>query len=106
MTLSQKVIFTQAISFGTTTKSISTPTNACTSYQTANLIDLLSKSLGQTKEISGIINNYNKDVPIGQWNWKEDAEMALQYCEWIENGTWPSETKGYQTNLNGIIFKN
>ena len=77
-----------------------------TSYQTANLIDLLSKSLGQTKEISGIINNYNKDVPIGQWNWKEDAEMALQYCEWIENGTWPSETKGYQTNLNGIIFKN
>lgn len=75
------------------------------SYQTSNLIELMSKSLNETKEISRIINNYEKDVPVGQWNWREDAEMALQYCEWIENGTWPSETKKHPTNLNGIAFK-
>lgn len=75
------------------------------SYQTSKLIELMSKSLNETKEISRIINNYEKEVPVGQWNWREDAEMALQYCEWIENGTWPSETKKYPTSLNGIAFK-
>lgn len=75
-----------------------------TSYQTSDLIELISKSLDETKEISGIINNYEKEVSVGQWNWREDTEMALQYCEWIENGTWPSIRSGYPTYLNGIAF--
>ncbi|SCD21302.1 hypothetical protein PSM36_2501 [Proteiniphilum saccharofermentans] len=74
------------------------------SYQNPKLIEIIGNALDDCKEISGIIKNYNRKVPIGQWNWKEDANMALQYCDWIENGTWPNKTRGYSTNLNGIAF--
>ncbi|MPN43299.1 hypothetical protein SDC9_190858 [bioreactor metagenome] len=75
------------------------------SYHSLNLIEVISKALEESKEISEIIKKYDKEVPMGQWNWKKDADIALQYCEWIKNGTWPKETGGFPTNLNGIIFK-
>lgn len=74
------------------------------SYQNPKLIEIIGNALDDCKEISDIIKNYNREVPVGQWNWKEDANAALQYCDWIENGTWPSRTRGYSTNLNGIVF--
>lgn len=75
------------------------------SYRTSNLMKLMDNALDESKEVASIIKNYDKKVPVGQWNWREDADMALQYCEWIENGTWPSKTKGYSTNLNGKPFR-
>ncbi len=30
---------------------------------------------------------------------------ALEYYEWITQGTWPETTRGFQTGLNGVIFK-
>lgn len=73
-------------------------------YRSPSLIELINTALEKTKKVSDIINNYEKKVSIGQWNWREDTEMALQYCEWIENGTWPTETSGHATNLNGVKF--
>lgn len=75
------------------------------SFRNPGLIEIIDNALDESKEISGIIKNYDKDVPIGEWNWKEDANIALQYCKWIENGTWPSKIRGYATNLNGIAFR-
>jgi len=74
-------------------------------FQTSTLINDISKSLSEIKIVSALIQNYPVYTPSGQWNWTNDAKKALEYYEWITQGTWPETTAGFQTGLNGVIFK-
>jgi len=74
-------------------------------FHTPALINDVSDALARTKEVAGLIQDYPVENPIGQWNWRDDAANAMRYYEWITQGTWPEETSGFETGLNGVIFK-
>jgi len=73
-------------------------------FRTKFLADELTRSLSEIKDLSAKIKNYPSKPASGQWNWEADADMAMQYYEWITKGTWPETTYGFQTHLNGISF--
>ncbi len=74
-------------------------------FHTPTLTSNLNIALQEIKELSNVIQTYPVEPPAGQWNWKHDARMAMQYYDWITQGTWPSERAGFKTGLNGIVFK-
>lgn len=74
-------------------------------FRSATLINDISNALSKIKEVAGLIQTYPVETPAGQWNWRDDAEKAMRYYEWITQGTWPAKTSGFETGLNGVIFK-
>lgn len=73
-------------------------------YQTPYLTETITTSLAAVREIADEINSYPVHTQIGQWNWNQDAEMAMQYVRWITEGTWPAKAGRYDTNLDGKRF--
>ncbi len=65
-------------------------------FRNAALNNSISKGLDDILIISGQIKDYQNQYPIGQWNWKSDAEMALKYYDLIAVSGW----KEY----GGIVF--
>lgn len=56
-------------------------------YQTAKLMNVIRESLSDIKIVSKSIQNYDVHPQSGQWNWTEQATKALEYYEWITQGT-------------------
>ena len=73
-------------------------------FRTPSLIAKVDHALHEMVRVAEAIKEYPVKTPAGQWNWVEDAVMALQYHEWITEGSWPEKTQGYPTGLNGIVF--
>lgn len=55
-------------------------------FQTPELKASIRKGLDEMMELANQIKTYPYKYPIGQWNWKEDADMALHYHDWITFG--------------------
>lgn len=66
-------------------------------FQTPELNASIRKGLDDILVIAHQIKNYPHQYPVGQWNWKEDADMALQYYNQIAVSGW----KEY----GGVVFK-
>lgn len=66
-------------------------------FQTPELKASIRKGLNETLLLADRIKTYPHKYPIGQWNWKEDADMALQYHNQIAVTGW----KEY----GGVVFK-
>lgn len=73
-------------------------------YRTPTLVKKIDQALKDLVETAELIQDYPVETPAGQWKWKNDAEKALRYFEWITKGTWPQETSGYKTNFDSISF--
>lgn len=73
-------------------------------FRTTALINHISNALSEIQEVAGLIQNYPEKPPVGQWKWINDAEKAMRYYERITQGTWPAETSGFGTGLNGVVF--
>lgn len=57
-------------------------------YQTPKLKASVRKGLDEMLVLANQIKNYPHKYPIGQWNWKEDADIALQYYNLIAVSGW------------------
>lgn len=68
------------------------------SYRTMWLNETMQKALDSMLVIATEIENYKESVPIGQWNWSDDAATARKYHKLITETGW----KEY----GGVVFKN
>lgn len=46
--------------------------------------------------VTAEIEKYDEPYPVGQWNWKDDAEMALSYYDKITKEGW--------AEYGGVVF--
>lgn len=74
-------------------------------FHTPTLRKEINEALSELIEVAALIKAYPVQPPTGQWDWASDAEMAMTYYGWITGGTWPEKTSGFDTGLNGIVFK-
>jgi hypothetical protein len=59
--------------------------------------------LAQIKEVVPLVRNFKGKVPVGQWNWRRDADVAERYAKWITEG-WPASRKDPHNPYEGKKF--
>jgi hypothetical protein len=74
-------------------------------YRTPTLLAHLRAALDELPVIAREIREYPVKPPVGQWNWLDDAEMAMQYYEQITRTGWPAETHGAANPYAGLTFR-
>lgn len=55
------------------------------SYRNTKLINTIKAGLDEIKIASETIKEYKKEYPIGQYNWKKDAEIAMEFFNEVSN---------------------
>lgn len=66
-------------------------------YRTESLMQTIKKGLTDILLITEEMEAYVVPYPIGQWDWKDDGEMALSYYKKISEEGW--------AEYGGIVFK-
>jgi hypothetical protein len=64
-----------------------------------------SSGLREIKEVAPLMRNFHGEVPVGQWNWRRDADVAERYCKWILEDGWPASTRGPSNPYAGKKFE-
>jgi len=49
------------------------------------------EGLNEIKEVVPLIRDYPRKPPVGQWDWRKDADTAERYWNWILRDGWPSK---------------
>jgi hypothetical protein len=66
-------------------------------FRSPYIVTSIEEGLNEIEECVSEIDRIEEDIPVGQWNWKDDREMALEYYNRITSIGW--------TEFGGIIFK-
>lgn len=72
-------------------------------HRTPEVTRTVREGLRDIEQVARLIRQYPAKPAVGQWDWSEDADMALRYREWITTG-WPAETRGYRNPYAGLAF--
>jgi len=67
------------------------------SFRTESLIKTIRQGLTDIRLIADEIEKYDEHYPIGQWDWKNDGKMALNYYNKIAVEGWPE--------YGGVVFQ-
>jgi hypothetical protein len=62
-------------------------------YQTPFVFNVTRDGLAEIEQVIPLVRNFKGRVPVGQWNWRKDADVAELYRKWITEG-WPKSAKG------------
>jgi len=58
------------------------------SFRTEYVTKTIRNGLYELKEAAEKINSYNKDYPVGQYDWKKDAEIAMKYYKEVSSSNY------------------
>ena len=64
----------------------------------------VQQGLDEIRAVAPLIADYPGHVPVGQWNWREDADRANRYFRQIAVEGWPYKTDGVPNPEGGLIF--
>ena len=56
------------------------------SFRTLTVIKNIVEGMNEIKTAAENIKNYDKDYPIGQYDWKKDADLALEFYNKLSGG--------------------
>lgn len=65
-------------------------------YRTETLKKIIKEGLAGMKRVVKEMDGYKASYPLGQWDWKKDAETAKQYYRRITVNGW--------TDYDGVVF--
>jgi hypothetical protein len=66
--------------------------------------DTVRSGLVELQVVAKLIRDYPVEPPSGQWNWRNDADRAEQYFQWIVTEGWPAQTRGIANPQGGMKF--
>jgi hypothetical protein len=69
-------------------------------HQTDFVRQTTQDGLEQIKVIAARIRDYPQKPPVGQWDWRRDADTAERYHRWIVKDGWPTKA-GFGPNPYG-----
>jgi len=72
-------------------------------HRTPFVTSTVREGLAEMRAVAREIESYPVKPAVGQWNWVEDAEKAMEYHRWITTG-WPMETSGTRNPYGGLAF--
>jgi hypothetical protein len=73
-------------------------------FHTTPLLETLGQALDEIPALAHAIREYPVKPPAGQWNWVEDADVAMRYYDQITASGWPKETHGVANPYAGRTF--
>jgi hypothetical protein len=73
-------------------------------YRSDFVRETVQSALAEMRLVAKLIRDYPAQPPIGQWNWRKDADQAEQYFKWIVTDGWPAQTRGVANPQGGLKF--
>ncbi|MCW8926478.1 MAG: hypothetical protein OQJ84_09490 [Xanthomonadales bacterium] len=73
-------------------------------YRNAFVTNTVREGLDEIRAVAPLISGYPGQVPLGQWNWRQDADRAERYFQAIAVDGWPASTNGVPNPEGGMVF--
>ena len=73
-------------------------------FRSDYVLEVTENGLRETTKVADLIRNYPVMPPVGQWDWKSDADAADEYVRLITVDGWPETTRAFANPNGGMTY--